>query len=474
MPDAPVPIPDSFIDRIQAQLGVEDAAALIKALDEKPHTSIRRNPYKSAALKGEPVPWNNNGLYLKERPQFVKDPFFHAGAYYVQEASSMILEAVLPAVDKPLRILDLCAAPGGKSTLLAAAMHPESILVSNEVIYSRAKILAENMTRWGVPNVIVTHSDPRELGQLEDFFDLIVVDAPCSGEGMFRKDVDSRSEWSTDNVALCAARQTRILNDILPALAPGGSLIYSTCTFNEHENASQLLAALEENNQLTPFPINLPAEWNATEILHDDQKAYAWQCFPHRMKGEGLFVGRLKDTREPEAWGIRSEASSTKSKKKKKGKGKGRNTVKTQRDQPSVPELLQEWVWMDGTWPGLEAEVHEENLKVFSPQEKFVLPHLQQEKIHIIQAGTVVGKLHRKGLNPSHELALSTLVNPALPTHELDLESALRYLKKEDLVDPGATKGFFLATYQGVVLGWLKGIQGKWKNYLPINWRIRK
>lgn len=472
MPDAPNSFPSDFVERIQAQLGAVDSAALLQALEEKPHTSLRKNPYKKALLDGDPVPWNPNGLYLSERPQFVNDPFFHAGAYYVQEASSMILEAVLPSMNKPLRILDLCAAPGGKSTLLAAAMPPGSLLVSNEVIFSRAKILAENMTRWGVPNVVVTHADPKEFGRIEEFFDLIVVDAPCSGEGMFRKDLASRNEWSTDNVALCAARQTRILNDILPSLAPGGTLIYSTCTFNEDENASQLLAALEEHAQLSPFPMDLPNEWNASVILRDNEEAYAWQCFPHRMKGEGLFIGRLKDVREPEEWIVQGRTFSSKNKKKRKGKG--RKNAQAQRDLPTVPELLQEWVWMEGAWSGLEAEVHEDSLKVFSPQEKDVLPRLQHEKIHIIQAGTVVGKLHRKGLNPSHELALSSLVNPALPTHELDLESALRYLKKEDLVDPGAMKGFRLATYQGVPLGWLKGIQGKWKNYLPINWRIRK
>jgi 16S rRNA C967 or C1407 C5-methylase (RsmB/RsmF family)/NOL1/NOP2/fmu family ribosome biogenesis protein len=472
MLDAAAPFPPEFVKNIQAQLGEDEANALLRALNENPLTSLRFNPYKPASIQGEAVPWNKHGIYLSERPSFVNDPLFHAGAYYVQEASSMILEALLPVGDRPLRILDLCAAPGGKSTLLAAAMSPESLLISNEVIFSRAKILAENITRWGIPNVLVTHADPKEFGKLEGFFDLIVVDAPCSGEGMFRKDLNARNEWSEDNVATCALRQTRILNDVLPALAPGGTLIYSTCTFNEKENTAQLKALLETHQHLAPFSAHLPEAWETVEMLHDDvKKAFAWQCFPHKLKGEGLFIGRLRDTGEAEE---RSTFGALNAQKRgKKQKGKGRESSKQQGKTISIPDLMEAWVWAESPWGKLEPEVREDNLKFFTQIEKEAIPKLQQQKIHIIKAGTVAGKLHRKGLNPSHELALSVLAKPGIPTHELELEAALRYLRKEDLPDPHAPVGFRLATYDGVPVGWLKGIQGKWKNYLPIPWRIR-
>ena len=209
-------------------------------------TSIRLNPKKignrQSAIGNEQlerVPWNEYGYYLNERPSFTLDPLFHAGAYYVQEASRMFLEEALKqTVDlaKPLKVLDLCAAPGGKSTLIQSIISAESLLVSNEVIKTRVHILAENITKWGAANVIVTNNDPSDFQRLPGYFDVIVVDAPCSGSGLFRKDPAAIGEWSENNVLHCAQRQQRILEHIMPALKDGGILIYSTCSYSKEED----------------------------------------------------------------------------------------------------------------------------------------------------------------------------------------------------------------------------------------------
>ena len=239
-------LPDAFAAQMQQQLG-SDYEAFAAALATPPPVSIRLNPRKPAVdIVGlTPVPWCAEGFYLPSRPVFTLDPLFQAGAYYVQEASSMLLaEAIRQTVGKrkpyagqaPLKALDLCAAPGGKSTLLASALPPHSVLVCNEVIRSRVPVLRENIDKWGYANVVVSHHDPDDFAPLAGFFDLVMIDAPCSGEGLFRKDPKAMNEWSPEHVMLCAARQGRILAASAPLVAEDGWLIYSTCTYNDAEN----------------------------------------------------------------------------------------------------------------------------------------------------------------------------------------------------------------------------------------------
>ena len=214
--------------------------------------SIRLNPFKFRDIPGTPVPWNPLGRILGQRPIFTLDPLFHAGAYYVQDSSAMFVGYLfrqLP-LTRGMRVLDLCAAPGGKTTDIAAslrqALGDDFLLVSNEVMRQRASVLCDNVALWGDPNMIVTSVDPAAFAQLGGFFDVIVADVPCSGEGMFRKDPKALEQWSEDTVALCAARQKRILADVWPALRRGGALIYSTCTYNEQENDCNLEWAASE------------------------------------------------------------------------------------------------------------------------------------------------------------------------------------------------------------------------------------
>jgi 16S rRNA C967 or C1407 C5-methylase (RsmB/RsmF family) len=241
-------LPKAFLQSLQNLKGFDEAAFKAVHQSDSQITSVRLNPKKIFNIQHsifnaqlEKVLWNDNGYYLPERPSFTLDPLFHAGAYYVQEASSMFLEEVLKqTVDltKPLKVLDLCAAPGGKSTLIQSVISKESLLVSNEVIKTRVNILAENITKWGAANVVVTNNDPSDFKRLQNYFDVIVVDAPCSGSGLFRKDANAINEWSENNVTLCSQRQQRILADIIPSLKPGGVLIYSTCSYSLEEDES--------------------------------------------------------------------------------------------------------------------------------------------------------------------------------------------------------------------------------------------
>jgi len=236
--------PEKFIESLQNAPGF-NAAEFEKAHQKPAPTTIRANPFKHYKPKaGKQIPWCAEGFYLNERPSFTFDPLFHAGCYYVQEASSMFIAHIIKYIkddaEGPARVLDLCAAPGGKSTLLSSALNPDDLLVANEIIKTRVPVLADNLTRWGPSNTIVSNNDPKDFSRLKGFFDIVLVDAPCSGSGMFRKDPDAMNEWSEANVNLCHQRQERILADVYPAIAADGYLIYSTCSYSVAENEAVL------------------------------------------------------------------------------------------------------------------------------------------------------------------------------------------------------------------------------------------
>ncbi|MEX2233333.1 MAG: RsmB/NOP family class I SAM-dependent RNA methyltransferase, partial [Cyclobacteriaceae bacterium] len=262
------PLPVKFEESIHRKLGGA-LPGFLKSLQEPPPVSIRIHPVKSQhQIADERVPWSKYGEYLPTRPQFTLDPLFHAGSYYVQEASSMFLEQALKQsvnLDQSLNVLDLCAAPGGKSTHLLSLLNRDSLLVSNEAIRSRASILSENIQKWGYPNTIVTNNDPADFRKLKGFFDVIVIDAPCSGEGLFRKNPDAMDEWSPENVQLCAGRQKRILSDAWDSLRENGVLIYCTCTYNESENEDNL-RWLQENYSVEFLKLSTDPSWGVDEV----------------------------------------------------------------------------------------------------------------------------------------------------------------------------------------------------------------
>ena len=286
--------PEKFIERISAQEYI-DTEALFRALGEPSPVSIRINPgkWRRQPADSEPVPWCRNGYYLPLRPSYTLDPVFHAGCYYPQEASGMFLEQVLLQTAgsmKNIRVLDLCGAPGGKSTLISDIIGPDNLLVANEVIRSRASILAETVTKWGSGNTMVTRSDPSVFGRLSGFFDVILVDAPCSGEGMFRTGI-AVSEWSSGNASLCAERQKRILMDIWPCLKENGILIYSTCTFNPEENEENI-RWMTGRNEAESVRLDLKTFPGIMEI--DYQGIYGYGFYPDKVRGEGFFISAIR------------------------------------------------------------------------------------------------------------------------------------------------------------------------------------
>ena len=453
-------LPYAFIQRMQAQLEAE-YLDFESAMEATSPVSIRLNPHKqiSAPQGAESIPWHPQGYYLPSRPSFTHDPLYHAGAYYVQEASSMLLHHFID-FSQDLHVLDLCAAPGGKSTLLLSALTPGSVLVANEVIRSRAGILAENLSRWGHPNVMVTQRDPSYFQKTPDTFDVIVIDAPCSGEGLFRKQPESVAQWTSERNSQNAQRQKRILADILPALKPGGYLVYSTCTFAREENEGVIEWLLEEfPNELEPAPLEGLEPFGVLTKSVKGVTGYTWRCYPHRMQGEGFFIARLRKKGIPKA----SPPPARKSKKKQ--------TNASSKLPPEVQHFADTWI---------RPEYHSQ--LVLHKDMLFISPltsALSQSLIPLtrisIKSGILVGKAHRKGINPQHELALSTCIRSDVPHWEVDRETALTFLKRENLPrsEKKLPQGWVVMRYQEKNLGWVKGVGKQIKNHFPVNWRIR-
>lgn len=401
-----------------------------KSLESTPPVSVRLNTRKMGDLPGETnIPWCESGFYLKERPVFTLDPHFHAGCYYVQEASSMFLEqAVKTSVDlsKPLRVLDLCAAPGGKSTHLLELLNYESLLISNEVIHSRSSILSENIQKWGHLNVVVTNNDPKDFAALTGYFDLVVVDAPCSGEGLFRKDSDAMEEWSEDNVNLCALRQRRILSDVWPSLKENGVLIYCTCTYSEAENEDNLKWLSQQKD----------IEFIELPLFPGVQKTTGYRFLPHKVNGEGFFIAAIRKLSKESPIKIKS------------------NTIKYSKIDPG---------WLKGDLRYVELD----NLLVAIPDED--LPPLK-----FVTRGIAVATIMRNKLIPEHAVSLAIGLNDdAFPIIDVRKEDALKFLAKETLDPVDNERGFAIVSFYGSHLGFVNRLGNRLNNLYPANWRIR-
>jgi 16S rRNA C967 or C1407 C5-methylase (RsmB/RsmF family) len=299
-------LPEDFVRETRQLMGEERFNRFMEAFNEDAPVSIRLNPLKIRNEKQHStlnkVPWCEEGYYLEGRPQFTFDPLFHAGCYYVQEAASMFVTHILREVIKneelriksySLSVLDMCAAPGGKSTAVRTVLPEESVLVSNEPIPTRAQILLENITKWGWPDCIVTNNHPRDFRKAKAKFDIILCDVPCSGEGMFRKDPNAISEWSLQNVEKCWRLQREIVADAWECLKPGGILIYSTCTYNIKENEENIRWILDTYKA---EPVVIPTEplWNITGSLLPDFDAPVYRFIPGITRSEGLFICALR------------------------------------------------------------------------------------------------------------------------------------------------------------------------------------
>ena len=441
------------------KLGVNplfDQDAFLEAHEHgKKITSVRINPNKKASLNlpiESSVPWCSEGFYLSERPIFTLDPLFHAGCYYVQEASSMFISHILKflQLDKePIKALDLCAAPGGKSTLLNSTLTADSLLVANEIIKSRVNILEDNLIRWGRANSMVSNNDPTAFRRLPGFFDLILVDAPCSGSGMFRKDEDSIDEWSEANVKLCSERQRRILADVMPAMASNGYLIYSTCSYSEEED-EQVLDWLMDEYEFESVTIPMEETWGIEHTISDKHQASGYRFYPHMTKGEGFFVAVLKFK------GIQPMFSMKKIKVEKS----------------ALPaDALKEWV---SDHQRFATFIHHDFVHIF-PKELEAYVKAAQQVLYLKDAGTMVGKWLGKELLPSHDLALSIELSSNIPSVELELSDAQDFLRKEPLdpsLFPAGSKGWYIVRYSGAALGWVKVLGNRVNNYYPKENRI--
>lgn len=438
----------SFRDSIAS---VTDADALIAALQTERQTSVRVNPLKINNLNLPKVPWCDSGYYVEKRPIFTLNPLFHAGAFYVQEASSMFLEQIIrPIATRPLRVLDVCAAPGGKTTLALSLLPQGSILVANEVIKSRAQILSENLLKWGHSNCIVTNNDPKDFGFLKGFFDLVIVDAPCSGEGMFRKDDNAVSEWSPENVDLCSKRQLRILYDVWDCLAAEGTLIYSTCTFNERENEDVVSRFIAENSAKCG-KIALQPEWNITE--RGKNGAVSYRFFPHKTKGEGFSVSIIRKTDGP----------TFSLPKRSQPKGQIVSFAKNLQTYNTYLKDDNQLIFND-----------KNNLLWSFPQEFQQILCEISSHCTIVHAGTPLVEIMGNKINPHPGLAFSVGYNPsAFPHVSVDLETAVRYFKKEPLSLPQAEKGWLHLAYKNVSIGFVKNIGNRANNPYPQEWAIK-
>ncbi|HVY73781.1 MAG TPA: hypothetical protein VG890_03070 [Puia sp.] len=397
------------------------------------------------------VPWSSAGYYLTGRPSFTADPLFHAGLYYVQEASGMFLEqAMRQALDlsKPLRALDLCAAPGGKSTLIQSLISADSLLVSNEVIRTRVPALHQNLDKWGFGNGIVSNNDPAHFKAIESFFDFIMIDAPCSGSGLFRRDNEAISEWSPENVKLCSQRQQRILADAWPALKKEGILIYSTCSYSPEEN-EDILDYLLQQFDCETVRLTIDPAWHIEETISSAANGYGYRFYPDKLKGEGFFIAvlRKKDGTTGTAAAIREKPD-----------------YANKKEQEALRKYLPE--------ESLAFIRIPDGIHAFSPNRISDLLLLKRH-LYLKKAGVLAGQLADEWI-PEHELALYVNLNRDIPAIELNREDALKYLRRDPFDAKDPVKGWQPVRFLGQNLGWVKVLTNRINNYYPKSWRILK
>lgn len=416
-------------------------------------TSIRINPKKTVGKildeNYKKIPWSYYGYYLSRRPLFTLDPALHAGAYYVQEAASQFLWEILKQnfkADTSIYALDMCAAPGGKSTLLSSYFN-NGLIVANEVIKSRAAILEENIVKWGDDNVVVTNNDPKDFDKLNGFFDLMVIDAPCSGSGLFRRDNNAINEWSTENVQLCCKRQQRILHDAYNTLKKEGLLIYSTCSYSLEEN-EEIVDYILQNFDVENIRIELQQQWNVIETQSDKEKGYGYRFFPYNTRSEGFFVAVFKKKDGAYFTDIPTSGWVLASKKER--------------------EIIEEWTNQNNELAFINV-----NGKFIGVEKKFLNGlYFLKQALYIKIAGIELGEIKHTDFVPSHALALSCILNKKINLVNLNLQQALQYLRKANLDIQAEQKGWALACFENMPLGWMKILSNRVNNYYPTEWRI--
>lgn len=441
-------LPEEFICNI-TQLLPDESEAMLQAIgDTSPSVSVRVNTCRGATvpLGVTTVPWCEAGFYCDERPQFTFDPLWHAGMYYVQDASSMFIHHVISSlVKEPVRYLDLCAAPGGKTTAALQALPRGSLVVANEIVVSRARVLADNVSRWGNPYSAVTCCAPRELGKLKHSFDVIAADVPCSGEGMFRKDDEAVKQWSPALVEQCAERQQSIIADVWHALRPGGLLIYSTCTYNIEENERMMQHIIEEYGA-EPVIVNIDHSWHIHAGINTQLPCYRF--LPHLTRGEGLFMAVL-----------RKPADETLNPAKLKKQQTAKRT--------DAPRTIKQWLANEKDF---QVTIAGDTVTAVPREYASFIDMLAG--CNLMQAGVSMGTIKGKNCVPTHALALSSALDAsAFPHVELDYATAISYLRGEAIV-VDAPRGYVVVTFKGAALGWVNNLGNRANNMYPKGLRI--
>ena len=449
-------LPTAFLNMLQGLPGFNKENFMQVHERGEQVTSLRMNPIKKFDLgqhrflhKTTPIPWCRHGFYIQDRPSFVLDPLWHAGAYYVQEASSMfvqfILEQIMPTPNGKV-VLDLCAAPGGKTTLLASYFE-NGLVVANETIKARNSILVENVTKWGSDKVIVTQNDPAHFKALPQFFDLMLVDAPCSGSGLFRKDPAAIEEWSQEAVLHCSNRQLRILEDSLPALNEGGYLIYSTCSYSFEED-EKIMDAIASMDGMQNISLPLTVEWNIVPTESPLHKATGYRFYPDKVKGEGFFITVFQKKANTQNRYFSADFKWDLINKQAK------SVLATHFQFP------EHYLYINHQNTIIAIPVFlEEGIRA-------VLKNLYVKKV-----GVEIGTIKGKDLIPAHALAMSHWLHIPFGHFEVDEATALQFLRRSDLFFDCA-KGWQAVCFQNIRLGWAKILPNRTNNYYPTHWRI--
>ena len=451
-----IALPIAFTERMREQLGCEEAESLFAALETASPVAVRLNPAKSGGegvwSDGEAIAWSKNGRKLKARPSFTLDTAFHAGAYYVQEAASQFIDYVIAGEElRGKRVLDMCSAPGGKTTIYSTAVGVEGLVVANEYVRSRANVLADNVRKWGMGNVLVTNNAPEHLSQFEGWFDLVAVDAPCSGEGMFRKEEVAREDWSDEAVKMCAARQLSIVREAWRSLRDGGLFIYSTCTFNDEEDEGVLNAFIEESGDVFVPSQEIEIDENWGIVTGKVGAFQTFRFFPHKTDSEGLFVAV---TRKNEPTPQRTP--------------KSRKKVLQDVDKASRKELSR---WLIGAEDYAFAMAGDTIYAYHVEQYKAV--QTLSEGLTAIYSGVAMGQIFKGKLKPDWALSQYVGLNrDVVAIEELDDERALDYLRKRDIAVGDMVEGINMVTHHGRALGFVKRVGARCNNLYPNSLKI--
>lgn len=449
-------LPIAFTELMRKQLGAEEAEHLFEALDSVSPVAVRLNPAKCGDegvwSDGEEIAWSKNGRKLKERPSFTLDTAFHAGAYYVQEAASQFIAHIVAGEElQGKRVLDMCSAPGGKTTIYSTAVGVDGLVVANEYVRSRANILADNVRKWGMGNVLVTNNAPEHIAQFDGWFDLVAVDAPCSGEGMFRKEEVAREDWSLEAVKMCAARQLSIVREAWQSLKSGGLFIYSTCTFNDEEDEGVLRTFIDEMGDVFEPSQSIEVD-DAWGVVRGEVGTFqTFRFFPHKTDSEGLFVAVAR----------KAEATTQRT-------PKARKKVMQEVDKVSRKELSR---WLQEAEDYTFAMVADTIYAYRTEQFKAV--QALSEGLTAIYSGVAMGQIFKGKLKPDWALSQYVALNrAAVAVEELDEQRALDYLRKRDIAVGDMVEGMNLVTHNGRALGFAKKVGARCNNLYPNSLKI--